>query len=282
MTRVRINPAKYIITLAFAVLLIFPCASEGAISVVGGLTREMKVEPGEAYRGAIVITNTGDEYEEVKIYQTDYVFYCDGSKTYGKPGEHERSNAGWISFAPSRLEIPAHESATVNYEIRVPAGESLLGSYWSILMVEVIGKGSPEAVASKPSEFQVGVRQVFRYGVQMVAQVEDKATCNLRFDTKLIRRNGKRILRMDVENFGDKWARPLAWAELYDATGTYMGRFEGNRLRVYPGTCATTRIDLTYLPEGTYKALIIIDAGGDDVFGANVTLKLKKSPQSGP
>jgi hypothetical protein len=74
----------------------------------------------------------------------------------------------------------------------------------------------------------------------------------------------------------------MAWVELYDANGIHMGRFEGNRVRVYPGACARTKIDLTSMPEGTYKALAIIDAGGDNVFGATVTLKLKKNTESGP
>jgi hypothetical protein len=42
---------------------------------------------------------------------------------------------------------------------------------------------------------------------------------------------------------------------------------------MYPGTSVRQRIVLPDLPEGEYRALVVVDAGGDDAFGAEYTIK---------
>jgi hypothetical protein len=55
-----------------------------------------------------------------------------------------------------------------------------------------------------------------------------------------------------------------------------VGRFEGGTHRLYPGTTARFPADLVGVRDATYKALIVADCGGDDVFGADVSLVLKQ------
>ena len=56
----------------------------------------------------------------------------------------------------------------------------------------------------------------------------------------------------------------------------YIGRFEGRRKRIYPSTSVRYTVDLSNVPQGTYKALVVADSGGDYIFGANYTLKFEK------
>ena len=67
--------------------------------------------------------------------------------------------------------------------------------------------------------------------------------------------------------------RPDVYVELFNEQGASLGKFSGLKYRIYPGTSVRQLIDVSTVPKGTYKALIVVDAGGDDVFGAQYTLK---------
>lgn len=274
---------RCVVFLALFLALLIPTVSEAGVSIVGGQSREKSVEIGKDYPGIIFIRNHGEEPQEVKIYQTDYLFFCGGTNIYGEPaGKDVRSNANWITFSPQRLTIPAKSTSAVNYLTEVPDDETLRGTYWSMLMVEGVGKDSPEAIEPEKDKIKVGIRQVIRYGIQMVTHIGNTGSRELEFlETellKIIEENGgkKRILQVDVENTGERWLRPFLWVELYDMEGRYIGRFEGGRKRIYPGTSVRFKVDLTEVPKDEYKSLVIADCGGDDVFGITYTLKFQK------
>jgi len=262
-----------------SLVLMLAIAADAGAAVLGGLTREETATIGQTYRATIVLNNKRLEPQEVKIYQTDYLFFCDGTTQYGEAGKLERSNADWVTFSPSWLAIPPKGQAVVNYTVEVPDDKSMVGTYWSMLMVELIGKDSPES-AARPQEgkVQLGVRQVVRYGIQLVTNIGDTGSPKPYFlGTKLLaKKEGGRILRVDLENEGNRWMKPTLWAELFDERGRSVGKFEGGTMRIYPGTSVRYRIDLSEAPDGKYKALVVGDTGGDNVFGATYTLKLQK------
>ena len=265
-----------IILMGLFFCLIMPCVSVAGVSVTSGLTYEKEAQVGETYRGVIQLRNTGEEPQEVKIYQTDYLFFCDGSNIYGEPGKDPRSNADWITFSPRRLTIPPKGTANVDYIVQVPDDKALVGTYWSMLMVEGISSSSPEASRREKDKITVGISQVIRYGVQMRTQIGDTGTRKLKFlKTRLLKEDKGRILQLDIENIGERLLRPALWADLYDEKGKSIGKFEGAKLRVYPTTSVRFRIDLSQVPKGKYKALVVADCGGDDLFGATYTLKFE-------
>ncbi|HVP57788.1 MAG TPA: hypothetical protein VMU02_06795 [bacterium] len=253
-----------------------PSAAWASVSVRGRLTHEKQARPGETYESGIYVSNTGDEVEQVKVYQTDYLFTCDGKYYYGDPGTTPRSNANWIEFGPTRLTIPPQGGAVVNYKVAVPDDPKLTGTYWSIIMIEVISKGSPEMTGQHDGKVNLGINQVFRFGVQIVTEIEDTGLRKIKFlDSRLLWDSGKRTLRVDLENTGEQWLRPSLWAELYDTTGAFVGKFEAGPLRVYPGTSVRYEVDLSQLKIGNYKAVVIADCGEDDVFGATYSLSVQ-------
>ena len=81
-------------------------------------------------------------------------------------------------------------------------------------------------------------------------------------------------LNLAVQNQGDALVRPDMWVELYAEDGSAIGRIEGQKSRLYPGTSITQRIKLGNLDTGAYRALVIMDAGEEDVFGAEFTLNI--------
>jgi len=246
------------------------------ISVLGGLTREHTLGPGERVEGKIVINNSGDKTRTLKIYQTDYLHYANGTSRYDEPGSAPRSNAGWITFTPQQLEVPPNDSASVFYTIQTPQRDELLGTYWSMLMVEPLTEDSPEVAGvdaeGKPA---VAVRTVMRYGVQMVADIGTSGSRRAKFgDKTLVVDRGRRLLLVGVENTGERRMEPFVWAELYDEEGRSIGRFEGDRVRLYPSCSARFRVDVTGVPVGTYNTLIVADTGDDDVLGTQAKLEI--------
>jgi hypothetical protein len=246
------------------------------VSVSGKLTHEKQAGPGGTYESVIYIGNTGDEAEQVKVYQTDYLFSCDGKYYYEAPGANARSNAGWITCGPTRLAIPPRGSSIINYSVKIPDDQSLTGTYWSIIMVEVLSKESPEVTGAHDGQVKLGIDQVFRYGVQIITHIEDTGQRKLKFlDTRLLREDGSRVLEVDLENTGERWLRPALWTELYDTTGTFVGKFEAGTLRIFPGTSVRYKVDLSDVAKGDYKAVVIADCGADDVFGATYSLSVE-------
>lgn len=264
----------------FAAALVLTClttsAVQASVSVIGGLSHEKKAAPGEIYKGSIIIKNDDIKPHEIKIYQTDYLYYCDGTNDYDPVGKLERSNADWLSFSPQRMIIPPKGTATINYTINTPNDPNLIGTYWSMLMVEEVPETSPESSLAEEVKPQVGITQILRYGIQMTTHIGDSGKRELKFiETKLLRETEKRVLQVDIENIGQRWLRPSLWAELYDDTGRYIGRFENGRKRIYPGASVRFKVDLSDVPRGPYQALVVADCGGDYIFGVNLNLTLK-------
>lgn len=248
------------------------------INILGGLSREKNAKPGEIYENEIIIRNKGEGIQEVKLYQTDYLFFSDGSNIYGEPGKISRSNAKWITFRPKRLKIGPKQQEAVHYTVAVPKDTGLVGTFWSILMVEPISEDSPESTQAKERETSIGVRQVFRYGIQISSHIDDTGVGMLKFSgTKLLKENNVSILKVDVENTGEIFLRPLLSVELYNEKGGFVGRYKGKRFRTYPGTSVRFKVDLGKIDEGIYKALVVADCGGDDVFGATYNIKIRNN-----
>lgn len=190
------------------------------VSVVGGLTREATLQPGAKTEGRIILRNNTEQPQEVKVYQTDYLFWADGRNQYGEPGSTPRSNARWIVHTPQQLTVPPKSTESVYYTIQAPAQEALRGTYWSMLMVEPVAADTLEPPQPEEGKVTIGIRSVMRYAIQMVTHIGDTGARDLKFaDKQLLVEAGKRTLRLDLENTGERWLRPLVWAELYDEQG---------------------------------------------------------------
>jgi hypothetical protein len=215
---------------------------------------------------------------EVKVYQTDYMFYCDGRNIYGEAGHEPRSNAEWLTLNPSRLIIPPHEKASVYCSLEVPKDTHVAGTYWSMIMVEQIPATSPESIVSRENDrITMSVQTVMRYGIQIITNIGDTGIRKIRFlDKKLLSLHGKKFLRLDLENTGDRSLSPSLWAELYNLDGRSMGRFDGRKARIYPGCSTRNDIELTGITGGKYKALVIVDNGDDHIFGAQYDLEIEE------
>ena len=261
--------------IAAMVLILAGGACQAGVAVIGGLSRVSNGLPGDEIEHEIVLRNNEDIDMLVHVYPTDYVFFADGRSVYGEPGTMERSNAGWFALSTEWINVPAQSEITVYYRGRLPAGESLSGTYWSMLMVEPQAPAAVQAISDQRGKPGVSVSTEIRYGVQIITQVGESGAPDLRFiDRRLFGDGGRRMLQLDVENAGTKWVYPITWVELYDEQGSLVGRFESSQKRIFPGCSVRHEFDLSEVAEGKYTALVIIDNTDEYVFGAQYSLEM--------
>lgn len=266
-------PALLITILALLLWNAGACAA-ASINVLGPLVHERVATAGGSYDGSILIQNTGKTPCQVRIYQTDYLYYADGRNLYGSLGENPASNGNWITLSANWLTIPPREKATVHYEVQVPANQGLRGSYWSMLMVEAV---DDQPVSEAKGKTALALRTKLRYGVQVITNIGNRGIRRIQFlERKVFDQDGRHILQLDIENSGERSLTPVLSVQLFNEAGKLIGNYQGDRFRILP-TCSVRRqINLPDLPQGSYKALVIVDNGDQYVFGANYNLVINK------
>jgi hypothetical protein len=255
-----------------ALLLLVPAIASAQIAVVGSTVEERTSAPGESYTGTIVVRNLTKQDQPVRIYQTDYLFFADGTSHFDSAGSAPRSNANWITPTVRSLLVPPASEMAVTYSVKVPASDSLAGTYWSTIMVE----GAPtEAGRSSGGRPQIGVGAVMRYAVQVATHIRSTGTRKVNFANSrfLTNRDSTQAFEFEVQNVGERAYRPALWIEVYDEQGALKANARQERGLLYPGTSLKQTFALGKLPHGTYRAVIFADSGEDAVFASQFTLK---------
>jgi hypothetical protein len=254
-----------------------PRTSAAQVTLTSPAVEEREAASGESYSGTVTLRNTSGSPQEVRVYQTDYQFDADGRTFYPDKGTTVRSNAAWITVSPSRLVIPPGAPATVSYRVAVPAVKPLRGTYWSLIMAEIIPPGTPGS-SHKPAagvRAQVAIQSRTRYAVQVATHISHTGMRKVEFNRPTVVRSsaGKTSLQVDVINSGDLASRPEISLELYDERGKLAGKFKQQRGLLYPGSSLRQRFELGAVRKGAYEALVTVDTGDQDVFGAQYKLK---------
>lgn len=276
-----VRSTNALLLVCLSLLLAFSCfalSASAQIAVVGSLSHDDEASPGSRYSGTIEIHNSGTDSRQAKIFQTDYSFSYDGSNNFGAPGSEKRSNADWISFSPAFVTVPPGETVPVAYEVVVPADSSeLAGTYWSILMIEDVPTDSPESTveAEENAEIRVGVREVFRYAVQLATHIRTNEDYQIEFvGVGLEDSLSPQTLRVAVQNSGNVFMNPAVWIEVFDASGEKKAKIESKSARLYPSTSVSHLFDLSGFEHGEYEVLVVVDAGEENIFGAQYSLAL--------
>lgn len=257
----RIVLAAAVLTAAF----VLSAPAHAQVAVTTSTLQEREVLPGESYTGMVRVRNGGTATARARVYPSDYQPTIDGAR-WDAPGSHPRSNAGWITLSHAVLTLAPGEEAVVQYEVRVPQGAE--GTFWSVVMVE----GETEAPAPGRG---VTVTPVVRFAVQLATHVGSAAAPELAFGQPSLAPapTGHR-LALEVTNAGSRAGRVELRLELFHPDGTPAGTYEATRGLLYPGTALEQVFELGRLAPGPYRALVIADTGGDEVFGAEYTLRL--------
>lgn len=249
---------------------IFSNRSYANIVVLNGLTHENIAMAGEGYRGAIKIQNTGTEPQSVKVYQRDYWYAFSGESRHDDAGTLARSNAAWIKYSPNLFTLQPNETAVVDFEVSVPANDTLKGTYWSVIMVEGI---QPEETAASSG---LKIHTAIRYAVQVVTNIGNTGKRDLQFLGMELTTNEDetQVLNVAIENTGERLLKPELNLELFNAEGESIGVFKAERRKTYPTTSVLLSLPLEGVKPGEYAAVLIADCDEDNIFGTNLTLEL--------
>lgn len=269
---IRRRPHSLLGIVVFAACLA-PAAAQAQIAVLSSTVEEKIATPGEKYTGTIVVSNPSAQPQAARIYQTDYRFASDGTAHYDDAGSSPRSNASWITPQASRITVPPNSQVAVPYSVVVPAGDSLRGTYWSLIMVEgaPTEPSAPAAVTGKPA---LAVGAVMRYAIQLATHIQNSGTRTVQFSAPSAARTatGGAALDVDMTDTGERGYRPTLWVEVYDAQGTLRAKARQSRGLLYPGTSLHQHFDLGTLASGNYKAVIFADTGEESVFATQYTI----------
>lgn len=259
------------IRLILIVFGLFPLFANAGFEVMGTLIYKHIATKGETYTTVIKVHNTGDSDQEVRIYQRDYLYNHEVASFYNEPGSNKRSNAPWTKFGPQTMFLKGKETQDIQFEITVPQNDSLVGTFWSVLMVEGVNPVDPNAKG------QLNIHESIRYGIQMVTNIGQSGTGQLEFQQPGVVTEGeKQFFDFIILNTGERFISPDVSIELFDAeTGESVKVIKAPRNGMYPTTSTKWRFPLEGLPtRKSYKAIIVADGLSDDVFGLEYTIEL--------
>jgi hypothetical protein len=250
----------------------WPARLAAQIAVVSSTVEERTVAPGESYTGTILVRNLTRQDQPVRIYQSDYLFFADGTSHFVPVSTTPRSNAKWITPTVRSLRIPPSSEMTISYTVQVPVSDSLTGTYWSMIMVE----GAPSEAARAPGGSpRLGVGAVMRYAVQVANHIRATGSRKVSFAKSrfLVNADSTQAFELEVQNVGERAYRPTLWIELYDEQGALAANVRQERGLLYPGTSLKQTFALGKLRRGNYRAIVFADSGEDAVFASQFTLK---------
>lgn len=251
------------------ILLFISLSSSASVEVIGSLKHVHNVNPGEVVKGQITILNNDLTDQEVRIYQTDFLYNLKDQTFYDEPGSNKRSNANWMQYSPKTVILKSKESRNIEYEITVPKNDSIDGTFWSVIMVEGVTPIDPNQTGD------LSIRTVTRYAVQIVNELSNKGRGSLKFEEPtLIKVEDKKLfLAIDLTNDGDHYISPEVTIELYDESGNSVKTITAPKRGLYPSTSTRFKLDLEGLPsKKTYTAMIVAAGADNDVFGLEYTL----------
>jgi hypothetical protein len=261
--------------IAFSVCAIVQSAG-GQVSVKDDPVKQQRARPGETYAASFILKNSSGEPQEVKLYQTDYFTDTEGRSLFGDPGKLARSNAPWVALGPSRVVVPPSAELTIPFKVTVPSAGALSGSYWSLVMVEGVPRGSAESSTGRTAPSQLTISSRIRYAVAIITDVPVGLKREAAFDAPsiLVQKDSTKSLQFDLRNVGNVAYHPVVALELFAEDGTRVKTLSAIREMSYPGTSFRQRFDLGRLPRGKYRAIVTVDTGDDALFGAQYTLNL--------
>ena len=259
-------------TIILFLVLTACCPIHASVVVLNGLTHQIEGQEGNTYRGVIEMQNTATTRQTVKVYLNDYGYKSKGEIYYTEPGGNGRTNAHWIDLNATFIELEPSEKYDLYYEVTIPKGLDLNGAYWSVIMVEPVND-----LKANDSKQGVNVTNVVRYAIQVVTTVKrDKSAAALEFlKAQVKNENGTQFLEVDIENKGDLYHIVGVTIEFYDAQdGEEVGVLKSELLSLLPNNSKRFLIDISTIPSGSYKAVVLADCQDENIFGLNIDLTI--------
>ena len=83
------------------------------------------------------------------------------------------------------------------------------------------------------------------------------------------------FVQAEIHNSGELMIEPAIWFEFYDAAGNLYDRLKGQPVRIYPNGKNLQFVSVNDFDPGDYEVLLVVDAGGENIFGAQYTVVVR-------
>lgn len=260
---------KSITPILVVFLLLAALQGQASVVVTNGLTHRHDLQNTTAETGYVVLKNVGKQAERVLVYFRDLKVSCSGSHSYVDAGSTNRSNANWIKVGFEEKTLQPGEETAVRYEISAPS-DSLKGSYWSLMMVEI-----KKPIDTTQLDYGVRVSSNVRYAIQIITDFGTQTPTNVEFATiSMVEDEGSNTINVTLQNQCDKVLLPLVKIKVYNESGELVLEKQADTKKLYPAQCKSYMVPIKELARGAYKGVLVADCGESDLFGMTLNLEV--------
>ncbi|WP_341200441.1 hypothetical protein [Croceibacter atlanticus] len=240
------------------------------VVIINGLTHSFSGVSGQTFQGQIILANTSNEEQRVTFELNEAIYNCDQGRVFIANANHKNSSTAWFTSAVNSKVLAPKERFTYKYSITIPEDNTLNGSYWTTLMVNVDKPIKEEVVAN------IGLDTKIRYAVRLLTDVNINEEVLLDFESvnlNLNPINNKKQLDINVLNQSGFIENVKLSLEIYDSFGTKVLDTKTKRAKVFPEVCRNYSLDISGLKEGIYQCIVIADSR-DEYIGTNISLEV--------
>lgn len=254
-------------SILIVVLFFYANLSFSSVIVVNGLTHIYNGYSGNQIKGEIVLLNNSDVEQTVSFSLNDAIFSCTENRIFSSSQTHKNSSLNWFDGSLMNKTLSPKEKYTYQFVINIPKEESLRGTYWSILMLDV-----DKPIKKEKLSQNIGLNTKVRYAISMLTNVNTFTEVNLDFlKINLKKENNSKKLEIKIANQNVFIEGVKLLLEVYDADGKKVLESDTARNMIFPGFCKDYNVDLTTLPKGSYECLLVADSR-EKFVGTNVSL----------
>lgn len=244
-------------SLLFLFLFLSFQASNAGIVILNGLTHVHESASGQLITGVIRLKNTDETEQRIIIYFNDLFQECGKETVLTADATHKNSIKNWLSTNVNEHVFTANEEYELIYTINVPNDVAFDGSYWGILMVEI-----EKPIKEDELEYGVKLESKVRYGIQIIADINERTPSELEFyDIKIEEPDGNKLINVKLKNLGAFHVEPTLVLEVFNTNGEPQKKEEVKFKKVYPNSCKGFTLDISGLPKGAYTAVLVADYG---------------------
>jgi hypothetical protein len=257
-------------SLLFLFLFLSFQASNAGVVILNGLTHVHQSASGQLITGVIRMKNTDETEQRVIIYFNDLFQECGKGTVLTADMTHKNSIKNWLTTNVNEHVFKANEEYELIYTINVPDDVEIDGSFWGILMVEV-----EKPIKEDELEYGVKLESKIRYGIQIIADINERTPSDLEFyDIKIEEPDGNKLINVVLKNLGTFYEEPTLVLEVFNDKGEQQKKEEVKFKKVYPNSCKSFTLDISNLPKGAYTAVLIADYG-ENIYSIDLEFKNK-------
>lgn len=250
-------------------LFFFSFDISASVVVTNGLTHNLDFVANGTKDGKVVLKNTGDRPESIKVYFKDLSSDCSGKIDYTMPGQNSRSLFPFVSVNNTDYTLQPGEEYELSYRVDLSKSDLAEGSLWVLMMVEVM-----EPISKSSSQgFEIGSK--IRYAIQLIANVGSKNAEELSFSDVRMGKdvNDQRTLEASIKNGGRYLVIPLVNIQIFDEKGLKVKDLAVSSKKIYPQNCQNFILPVADLPKGKYQAVLLAEYLEESI-GVNIDLEI--------